>query len=155
MPRIHVRDASNSPIKPPIRKQTICAITRSITNTESFLPLRFSIMVPCILLRRPLCYRDSAATFRGYPTATDAEQTHTPCEMTRDADDKQAHVRKPGEIGPSKWKPTMGETRCRAAFAKFRISRDIELSRLSGVAGDVSIPRAPQDAPSHAVIPVS
>lgn len=36
------------PIKPPIRKQTICAIIKSITSTESFLPLRFSIMVPCI-----------------------------------------------------------------------------------------------------------
>lgn len=45
---------SYSPIKPPIRKQTICAIMSSITSTESFLPLRFSIMVPCILPVFPL-----------------------------------------------------------------------------------------------------
>lgn len=38
----------NSPMSAPTRKQTICATINSDTRTESFLPLKFSIMVPCI-----------------------------------------------------------------------------------------------------------
>lgn len=39
------------PIKPPMRKQTICATIKSTTSTDSFLPLKFSIIVPCIFPR--------------------------------------------------------------------------------------------------------
>lgn len=38
------------PISPPIKKQIICAIINNITSTESFLPLKFSMIVPCIFL---------------------------------------------------------------------------------------------------------
>lgn len=138
-----------SPIKPPIRKQTICAIIRSITSTESFLPLRFSIMVPCILLvlsRTSLVIVTPRSRPRDlrHPQRRQRRRDTAPSEMMRNAGDSEQAFANRG-IGPSKWKPP--DTSVRelavelAAFAKFRISRRIELSRLPGVAGDVSIPR--------------
>lgn len=37
------------PMRPPIKKEVICPIISNDTSTESFLPLKFSIIVPCIV----------------------------------------------------------------------------------------------------------
>jgi len=121
----------HSPIKPPIKKQTICAIIRSITNTESFLPLRFSIIVPCILFVltcypvSPLSRLSLSCDFvrgnRHPPTPR-----YTPSEITRDASDNRLAFANRSRRSSSKWKPVMGNLRHSRNFE----FRDISSSRV-------------------------
>lgn len=106
--KIHLFNKNCLPIKPPIRKQTICATIKSITSTESFLPLRFSIMVPCIFLYSHVLHQclESRLTYaKIFETYRRRNRSDRRGRGQTDADKNKFVFRHRG--GLSRWKPPL------------------------------------------------
>lgn len=101
--------------------------------------------------RAALRYRDSAATSEG-DLRLRRRDAHTPSEMTSvDTDDNRLPPRSEPGIGPSKWKPAMGNSR--RARGGIREISNFETYRALAPARrrrrrDVSIPRREERTPA-------